>query len=119
MKLCALQIPFAYNEADCDASVRFAIEQLKQCDESCDIILTPEYTNAPANFEKGACIPYTKKFTEELLTTAKETARRCNAIVAVNYVSEADVIVAHGGKNARIVEILAGYVQDELGKREA
>lgn len=36
-----------------------------------------------------------------------------------NYVSEADVIVAHGGKNARIVEILAGYVQDELGKREA
>ena len=31
-----------------------------------------------------------------------------------NYVSEADVIVAHGGKNARIVEILAGYVQDAL-----
>ena len=90
MKLCALQIPFAYNEADCDASVRFAIEQLKQCDESCDIILTPEYTNAPANFEKGACIPYTQKFTDELLMTAKETARRCNAIVAVNYVSEAE-----------------------------
>ncbi len=33
-----------------------------------------------------------------------------------NYVSEADVIVANGGKNARIVDILAGYVQDELGK---
>ena len=31
-----------------------------------------------------------------------------------NYVSEADVIVAHGGKNARIVEVLAGYVQDAL-----
>ena len=35
-----------------------------------------------------------------------------------NYVKDADVIVANGGKNARIVDILAGYVQDELGKRE-
>ena len=31
-----------------------------------------------------------------------------------NYVNDADVIVANGGKNARIVEILAGYVQDAL-----
>lgn len=31
-----------------------------------------------------------------------------------NYVSSADVIVAHGGKNARIVDILVGYVSDEL-----
>lgn len=34
-----------------------------------------------------------------------------------NYVNLADVIVARGGKNARIVEILAGYVSDELHKR--
>ncbi|MBQ8159363.1 MAG: uridine kinase [Clostridia bacterium] len=34
-----------------------------------------------------------------------------------NYVSHADVIVAGGGKNARIVDILAGYVADELSKR--
>ena len=31
-----------------------------------------------------------------------------------NYVNDADVIVAGGGRNARIVDILAGYVQDEL-----
>ncbi len=31
-----------------------------------------------------------------------------------NYVQDADVIVAGGGQNARIVDILAGYVQDEL-----
>ena len=31
-----------------------------------------------------------------------------------NYVNDADVIVANGGKNARIVDILAGYVQDEI-----
>lgn len=34
-----------------------------------------------------------------------------------NYINEADVIVARGGKNARIVDILAGYVQDELAHR--
>ena len=32
-----------------------------------------------------------------------------------NYVNDADVIVANGGKNARIVDILAGYVKDQLG----
>ena len=35
-----------------------------------------------------------------------------------NYVSDADVIVANGGRNARIVDILAGYVQDELNKKK-
>jgi len=34
-----------------------------------------------------------------------------------NYINLADVIVARGGKNARIVEILAGYVSDEIHKR--
>lgn len=31
-----------------------------------------------------------------------------------NYINTADVIVARGGKNARIVDILTGYVQDAL-----
>lgn len=33
------------------------------------------------------------------------------------YIDLADVIVAHGGKNARIVSILAGYVRDVVGGR--
>lgn len=33
-----------------------------------------------------------------------------------NYINEADVIVARGGKNARIVDILTGYVEDQLAK---
>ena len=31
-----------------------------------------------------------------------------------NYITDADVIVTRGGKNARIVDILAGYVRDQL-----
>ena len=34
-----------------------------------------------------------------------------------NYIELADVIVARGGKNARIKDILAGYVRDELRAR--
>jgi len=36
-----------------------------------------------------------------------------------NYVNQADVIVAHGGKNARIVDILAGYVRHEMARRHS
>ena len=35
-----------------------------------------------------------------------------------NYIELADVIVARGGKNARIKDILAGYVRDELREKE-
>lgn len=35
-----------------------------------------------------------------------------------NYIELADVIVAHGGRNARIVDILAGYVRHELSGNE-
>ena len=35
-----------------------------------------------------------------------------------NYIADADVIVANGGKNARIVDILAGYVSDQLANSE-
>lgn len=34
-----------------------------------------------------------------------------------NYIQYADVIVAHGGRNARIVDILSGYVRDALGEQ--
>ena len=34
-----------------------------------------------------------------------------------NYAKDADMIVCGGGKNARIVEILTGYIQDHLQRR--
>ena len=34
-----------------------------------------------------------------------------------NYIHEADVVVMRGGKNARIVDILNGYLKSELGDR--
>ena len=34
-----------------------------------------------------------------------------------NYIHKADVIVTRGGKNARIVDILAGYLRDALEQK--
>ncbi len=90
MKFCAIQPPYPYTLDQADAAVDFAIQALKQCDPSMDLILLPEYTNAPTVFPAGECIPYADKHTPELIDVAIATARRCNAIVAVNYCANID-----------------------------
>lgn len=88
MKLCAIQIPYAHSLDTVESSVNFAIEQLNSCDSSCDLILLPEYANAPAAFPYEELIPFVRKHTPRLIEAAKKTALRCNAIVAVNYFCE-------------------------------
>ncbi len=89
MKLCALQIPFAFDKSGAAESVDQLISLLNSCDSSCDIILTPEYSNAPAALPEGECIPFASANSPRLLAAAREAAIRCNAIVAVNYVADA------------------------------
>lgn len=90
MKLCAIQPEYPYTLDRADAAVEYLIDALDGCDESCDLILLPEYSNAPTVFPKGECIPYAKNHTERLIRAAVDAARRCHAIVAVNYVAEID-----------------------------
>ena len=56
-----------------------------------------------------------ENITEQYLTTVKPMYQK----YIRNYVNDADVIVTRGGRNARIVEILAGYLRDELNKPQA
>ena len=88
MKLCAIQIPYGKTSDQADEAVDFLIRELNQCDRSCDLILTPEYSNAPATFPPGEMLPYAKKNTDRLIQAAREAAVRCEAIVAVNYLCE-------------------------------
>ena len=74
MKLCAIQIPYGHSDQEADASV--------------DLILTPEYSNAPATFPAGRAKEYVKKSTPKLIEAAKNAAIRCQAVVAVNYLCE-------------------------------
>ena len=88
MKLCAIQVPYGHSAADADSSVDFLIKCLDECDSSCDLILTPEYSNAPATFPPGTMKSYVADSTGKLIDAAKRAALRCQAIVAVNYLCE-------------------------------
>ena len=84
MNLCAIQSPYPYTLAEADDAVEFLIRELDRCDSSADLILLPEYSNAPTVFPEGECIPYAAAHTERLINAAVQAAKRCNAVVAVN-----------------------------------
>ncbi len=88
MKLCAIQIPYGKTADLADDAVDFLIRELDRCDSSCNLILTPEYSNAPATFPPGGVLPYASKSTPRLIEAARKAAVRCQAIVAVNYLCE-------------------------------
>jgi len=90
MKLCAIQPPYAHAVDTAEASVEFIIDELKKCDESCDLILTPEYSNAPSGFNLDNFTPFVHTHTERLVEAARSTAVRCNAIVALSYAREVE-----------------------------
>ena len=90
MNLCAIQSPYPYTLAEADDAVEFLIRELDRCDSSADLILLPEYSNAPTVFPEGECIPYAAAHTERLINAAVQAAKRCNAVVAVNYAAEVD-----------------------------
>ena len=100
MKLCAIQIPFANDPAGAAESVDIAIDQLKQCDQSCDIILLPEYSNAPGRIPAELLKNFAMQQSARLIPCAIETARRCQAITAVNFLAE-----VHPGEFRNITRI--------------
>ena len=79
MKLCAIQIPYGKTPDLADNSVDFLIRELDRCDSSCDLILTPEYSNTPATFPPGGVLPYARKSTGKLIDAARKAAVRCQA----------------------------------------
>lgn len=85
MKVCAIQIPYAHDPADAEASVNFLIRELESCDPSLDLILTPEYSNTPSEFPVGENLRFAEMHTGRLVEAARGAARRCGAIVALSY----------------------------------
>ena len=88
MKLCAIQIPFADTPENTAKSVDIAIEQLNLCDDSCDLILLPEYSNAPGRIPAEMLREFAGEQSSRLIPCVIETARRCKAITAVNALTE-------------------------------
>ena len=120
MKLCAIQQPYPYTPAEADAAVEFMIRELESCDDSLDLILTPEYSNCPTKFPSGeASLEFAKRYTEKLEAAARGAARRCKAIVALAYCAP----TPYGWRNTTRVfnrqgEVAGNYYKQQLTVRE-
>ncbi len=85
MKVCTIQPRYSFDERDLDTCFEELIAQLDRCDESMDIIVLPEYSDAPADVKgKEGFYNAVAKNGERLLEAARTTAKRCHAIVFVN-----------------------------------
>ena len=84
MKICAIQLPYGYTKEETEKSVDFLIQELNSCDESFDLILTPEYSNSPGTLSPEEALPFSIAHTEKLLEAAVNAAKRCNSIVALS-----------------------------------
>jgi glycerophosphoryl diester phosphodiesterase/predicted amidohydrolase len=115
MKLCAIQVPYAHDPADAESAVNFLIRELNSCDESLDLILTPEYSNTPSEFPVGENLRFAEAHTALLVEAARDAACRCKAIVALSYCAP----TPHGWRNTTRVfnaegEAVGDYYKQQL-----
>lgn len=88
MKAAVIQPPYSKDLSLSDTYFEYKIDLLKNCDETLDIIVLPEYSDVPCATEtKEATLEYHNKYINILLETCINTTKRCNAIVIVNALS--------------------------------
>ena len=88
MKVCAIQPPYGYTLSEAVGTIEFIINELNSCDESFDLILTPEYSNLPGTIPPEEIAGLTAAWREKLENAAVSAARRCNAVVVLSYRSD-------------------------------
>ncbi|MBQ9744096.1 MAG: hypothetical protein IJW19_03130 [Clostridia bacterium] len=85
MKVCVIQPHYSFDERDVDSCFNGILSLLDKCDSSLDIIVLPEYSDAPADVKgKNGFYSSVEKYGDTILEKAKKTAKKCNAIVFVN-----------------------------------
>jgi len=85
MKICVIQPHYSFDEKDVESCFDGLLALLEQCDESMDLIVLPEYSDAPADVQgKDGFYGAVAKYNALLMEKARETARRCGALVFVN-----------------------------------
>ena len=89
MKTCVIQPYYSFEAKDLDYCYNEMIKLIDQCDDSMDLIVLPEYCDVPAAQEsKAGFHASVARYNASIMEKAKETARRCHAIVFVNAASQ-------------------------------
>lgn len=85
MKICVIQPHYSFDGNDVNECFEGLTCLLDKCDESMDLIVLPEYSDAPADvLGKDGFYGAVEKYNERLMEKAKETAKRCNSLLFVN-----------------------------------
>ena len=85
MKVCVIQPNYSFNEKDVGKCFSGLLSLLEQCDESLDVIVLPEYSDALADVQgKAGFYNAVETYNARLMQKAQETAKRCSALVFVN-----------------------------------
>jgi len=85
MKICVIQPHYSFDERDVDKCFCELLSLLDECDKSMDLIVLPEYSDAPADVKgKDGFYGASEKYGPILLAKACEVAKRCNSLVFVN-----------------------------------
>ena len=85
MKVCVIQPRYSFDENDVEKRFYELLQYLDDCDESMDLIVLPEYSDAPADVKgKDGFYGAVEKYNAILMQKARDTAKRCNALVFVN-----------------------------------
>jgi len=85
MKVCVIQPEYCLDHSRSEEFLRWELEALDKCDESMDIIAMPESSDTPclAHSQEQRLWSY-ENLNAPILDKAKQTAKRCNAIVFIN-----------------------------------
>ncbi len=85
MKVCVIQPHYSFDGRDVEVCFRDLLALLDGCDDSMDLIVLPEYSDAPADVQgKDGFYGAVAAYNSILLQKAQETARRCHSLVFVN-----------------------------------
>ena len=96
MKVCVIQPHYSFDGKDAASCFEGLLALLDRCDESMDLIVLPEYSDALADVKgKDGFYGAVEAFGHTLMEKSVETARRCHAILCVN----AGYSTAHGIRN--------------------
>ena len=95
-------------------TVEFIIGELNSCDDSFDLILTPEYSNTPGTIPPEQTIAVADKWRKKLENAAIDAAVRCKAVVVLSYSARAE----NCERNTSRVFLPSGEVAGEYWKQQ-
>ena len=116
MKATIIQPPYSKDVSFSDEYFEYKLNLLKECDESVDIIVLPEYSDVPcATSTLEETLFYHERYIDTLLNECKNTAARCGSLVFVNALSKEE----GGYRNTTYVygrkgELLGKYFKKHL-----